>query len=145
MVSTQEEIARFLYCVWTNITFFSGFKIVANQSDKPTVKVIAKGSKGKPSEIVAKKVALEEAYSDQSVKDYSFANFARVTANQSGMLLSFGKVHPKEMKIIIFDEILLPFDVAVSLSKIVQDQFEQLKKQGIIELGQIKPSDERAK
>jgi hypothetical protein len=118
---------------------------MANQSDKATVKVIAKGSKGKPAEIEAKKVVLEEAYSDQSVRNYSFANFARVTANQSGMLLSFGKVHPKEMKIIIFDEILLPFDVAVSLSKIVRDQFEQLQKQGLIELGQINPLDEKKK
>jgi len=107
---------------------------MTNHSDKPTMKVVPKNNQGKNSDIERGKVTLVEQYSTESVVDYSFSNFVRVTANQSGMLLSFGKIHPQAGKIIVFDEILLPFEVALSLSKIIQNQFENLKKDGLIEL-----------
>ncbi|MFH2056301.1 MAG: DUF3467 domain-containing protein [bacterium] len=83
--------------------------------------------------VVKENAELPEEYVNESAASYSFANFARVTASPSGMLLSFGKIHPKERKILLFDEILLPFEVADALVKIIQDQFAKLEDDGLLQ------------
>ena len=124
---------------------FCGFKKMANHSDKLNMKAISKKNQAESAGVQEKKTVLPEEYINETVRDYSFSNFVRLTTNQTGMLFSFGKIHPKESKILIFDEILLPFEVAESLSRIIRDQFEKLQKQGLVELIPAKHVDEKGK
>lgn len=73
-------------------------------------------------------------YTDETVKNYSFSDYVKVRSNPRGMLFSFGKIHPDSDKFIIFQEILLPFDIANSLQKIIDDQFKKLSEAGLIEV-----------
>jgi len=76
----------------------------------------------------------EPVYLDDQVKDFSFAEFVKLQSGPRGMLFSFGKGHPEVGNIVIFKEIMLPYDVAATLSGIIASQLEQLKAEGLIEI-----------
>ena len=74
----------------------------------------------------------KEVYLNDQVKDYSFAEFVKLRSGPRGMLFSFGKGHPEG--IVIFKEIMLPYDVAATLSGIITDQLQHLQDEGLIEI-----------
>ena len=73
-------------------------------------------------------------YLSESVKDFAFSDYVAVKSGPRGMLLSFGKAHPRSDKFVIFQEVLLPLDVAFSLGRVVQSQFERLIEEGHVQV-----------
>jgi hypothetical protein len=71
-------------------------------------------------------------YASESVKDFDFADYVKVSSSPRGMLLSFGKGHPDTNKAMIIREVFLPLDVAHSLKAVIKDQFELLLEQGSV-------------
>jgi len=90
-----------------------------------------------------KQSAAEFYYLSESVKDYNFADFVRINSFHRGMILSFGKMQPDERKFSIFQEILLPFEVADSLSKIIKKNMDELIEKGALK--KISPEEEGGK
>lgn len=84
---------------------------------------------------------VEYCYLDDRVKDFAFAEFVKLRSGPRGMLFSFGKGHPELGKVVIFQEILLPFEVAASLSNIIVAQLDQMKTAGLIEVRPIKDDE----
>jgi len=72
-------------------------------------------------------------YLSESVKDYTYSDYVRVRSFPRGMILSFGKSQPDESRFSIFHEVLLPFEVAMSLSEIIKRQVDSLIKDGLLE------------
>lgn len=85
----------------------------------------------------------EYCYLDDRVKDYAFSEFVKLRSGPRGMLLSFGKGHPELGKQVIFQEILLPYEVAASLSDIIAAQLDQLKAAGLIEIKTPAPNESK--
>jgi hypothetical protein len=92
---------------------------------------LKKQTAAKPTVEAAK--PLPEHYTEDSVKDYDFSNFVKVTAFQWGLLFSFGKIHPSTPEVLKSKEILLPFDVAAALSQIIQNHLKELEEKGLIQ------------
>ncbi|RKX32792.1 MAG: hypothetical protein DRP46_00420 [Candidatus Zixiibacteriota bacterium] len=82
-------------------------------------------------------------YVDKAVCNYSISDFVRISSFPRGMLLSFGKSHPQKDKFLIFKEILLPFDIAASLSKIIKEHLDKLRDDGLLEVVEIKKGSGR--
>jgi len=78
-----------------------------------------------------------EQYADETVHNYDTANFVKVTSFQWGFLLAIGKMHPTEKKIIMSKEILLPFEVAASLSDIITKHLSNMQEKGLIEVERV--------
>ncbi|MBD3234063.1 MAG: hypothetical protein GF315_10120 [candidate division Zixibacteria bacterium] len=74
----------------------------------------------------------EISYLTEEVKNFEFADHVAIRSYPRGMLLSFSKAHPGEEKLLTFKEILIPFEVAVSLQQIIKDQIDGLIEQGIL-------------
>ena len=77
-------------------------------------------------------------YANEEVKNYTFADHIAIRSFPRGMLFSFGKSHPETGETIRFKEILIPFDVATNLSKIIKDQVDQLIEQGLLVVEDVK-------
>ena len=90
------------------------------------------------------KPASQVSHLSESVKNYAFADFVSVNSYRRGMLLSFGKSHPTEREFLIFKEVLLPFDVALSLQQIMKKQMDTLIDSGDIEIAP-EPKKKRSK
>jgi hypothetical protein len=75
----------------------------------------------------------KDFYFNQEAKNWEFADYVSLGAGPRGIMLSFGKYVQEDKKYGIFKEIMLPFDVAESLSKVIQDQFKVLLEKGLIE------------
>ena len=71
-------------------------------------------------------------YLDESVKQHEFSDFVRFSSFPHGMILYFGRFQPDEGKFAIFKSILLPFDVAESMSTIIARHIEKLQEEGIL-------------
>jgi hypothetical protein len=82
-------------------------------------------------------------YVDDQVKDYEYSDFVSVTASVRGMFLSFGKNHPQGGKPIVFQETLIPLDVAHNLAQIMLRALESLKSAGVIAVDE--PTDKGSK
>ena len=76
------------------------------------------------------KKELSLVYDDESVKDFEYSDYARVSTSARGALLSFGKSHPDSDAITIRREILLPLDVAFALGEILSAQRKKLEESG---------------
>ncbi len=74
----------------------------------------------------------EFEYINEDVKNYAYSDYVRLNSFPRGMLLSFGKMRPEDGKFIVFQEILLPFEVAVSLSTIIKVQIDELISKGAL-------------
>jgi hypothetical protein len=85
----------------------------------------------KPSE---EKKAEESLYLNEDVRNFAFSDYVRIKSYPRGLLFSFGKRHPEDQKYILFEEILLPFDVAVALQKIIGEQIDYLVSRGLLEI-----------
>jgi len=79
----------------------------------------------------------KDFYLNEDVKNYDYADYVSIASGPRGMLFSFAKSIKSENKFGIFKEILLPYDVAGSLSKIIKDQIEEL-----VKTGKLKPVEE---
>jgi len=75
----------------------------------------------------------KDFYFNNEAKNWEFSDYVRLGAGPRGMMLSFGKFVQEDKKYGIFKEILLPYDVAESLSRVIQEQFKKLLKDGLIE------------
>lgn len=82
-------------------------------------------------------------YLNEAVKDYGYSDYVRITSFKRGVLLSFGKMQPDESKFSIFQEILLPFEIAISLSKIIKRQTDKMIEEGILQEAPIKKEDSK--
>jgi len=83
----------------------------------------------------SKSIRIEKAeYLNEEVKNFDFADYVRVKSYPRGMLLTFGKAHPGEQKFVFFKEIMIPYDVVLSLQKIIIDQIDGLTEQGILKI-----------
>lgn len=91
-----------------------------------------KSGTAKASEKKAKDREPNYFYVDDEAKQYEFSDFVRVSSFPHGMILYFGKYQPEEKKFGLFGSIVLPFDVAKSLSRLISDQIDQLKAEGLI-------------
>ncbi len=102
---------------------------------KQLIQMSNKKTKEKPVTEVGKSPAKPNVeYLSEAVKNYAFSDHVEVQSFPRGMLFSFAKFHPKTSDVIIFDEILIPFEVAKSLSEIIKGQFDQLVADGKIVL-----------
>ncbi|MBD3401654.1 hypothetical protein GF420_02065 [candidate division GN15 bacterium] len=72
-------------------------------------------------------------YLNPEVKNHEFASFVRSTTTPHGVILGFGKWDVEHEKFALFQEILLPYDVADSLQGILDRQIAQLIDSGKIE------------
>jgi hypothetical protein len=70
---------------------------------------------------------------NEFAEDYSFADHVKVTSFPHGMIFYFGKWYPERKKFGIYKSFVLPFHVAHSLSRIIQNQLSHLVKKGLIE------------
>lgn len=70
---------------------------------------------------------------DESAQDYKFADYVRVSSYPHGMVLYFGKWYPEQKKFGLFEGVILPFNVANSLKKIIDNQIADLIKKGLLE------------
>lgn len=82
----------------------------------------------------SKKAQPKISYLDESVKDYDFSDYVKITSMPRGMILSFGKWIPENKEYCLFHEVLLPFEVAESLSNIIQRQLKELVESGKIKV-----------
>lgn len=71
-------------------------------------------------------------YLSEDAKSWDFSDYVRVTSGPRGMVFSFGKFVRDNNKYGIFKEIILPYDVVESLVKIIQGQFDQLLRDGLL-------------
>lgn len=78
----------------------------------------------------------EVVYLDESVRNFEFSDVVQIKSYQRGMLLSFAKIHLTTQKRVIFKEILVPFDVTISLINLMKKQIDQLVEKGLIEIEQ---------
>ena len=83
----------------------------------------------------------EYYYLDENVKEYQFADYVRLKSTPRGIILCFGKLQVDNKKFAIFKEILLPFDVAEALSKIIEGVMKDLLDKGLITA--IEPKKEK--
>ncbi len=90
------------------------------------------------------KPASPVSHLSESVKNYAFADFVSVQSYRRGMLLSFGKSHPNEKEFLVFKEVLLPFDVALSLQRIMKEQMDTLIDSGDLVID-VEPKKKRSK
>lgn len=90
------------------------------------------GKKGNDADAQGKKVFEEALVLDENIKNYDFADYVQVRSFPRGVLLSFGKSHPEYKKNLMFKEILLPFEVAASVSDIITKQITELKEKGLL-------------
>jgi hypothetical protein len=86
----------------------------------------------KENEVIKDPVESRDFYLNEEAKNWDFSDYVRVTASPRGMVLSFGKFIREDQKYGIFKEIILPYDVADSLIRIVQKQFNQLIDDGLL-------------
>ncbi len=77
-------------------------------------------------------------YLNEEVLDYDFADYVKVRSFPRGFILSFGKWHPEKKKYGLFEEILLPFEIAHALGKIIDKQINELKDKGLLEIREMK-------
>jgi len=77
-------------------------------------------------------------YLDSSAKDYSFSDFVRVSSCPTGLIFYFGKWYPDKKQFGIYESILLPFNVAMSLQKIIVNHIDKLKKMGLLQVEETK-------
>lgn len=94
---------------------------------------------GKVKEAKNKKAADEKKsedffYLSDEVRNFAFSDYVRINSYPRGLVLSFGKRHPEDGKYILFQEILLPFDVAVALREIIGEQIDNLVSRGLLEI-----------
>lgn len=82
-----------------------------------------------------------EFYISEEAKNYDFADHVRVTSTPHGMILSFGKWRRDKLKFGQYKDILLPYNIATSLSGIITVQIKKLTEQELIE---ERPSKKKA-
>lgn len=93
-----------------------------------------KNGKNKTNKVESKKILDEVVYASEEVKNFAFSDYVKLRTGPRGMLFSFGKRHPDDKKITIYDEMLIPLDVAYVLLQIMKDQFYLLEKNQMIEV-----------
>jgi|WetSurMetagenome_2_1015567.scaffolds.fasta_scaffold652783_2 hypothetical protein len=91
-------------------------------------------------EDTSKKPEKSEAffYINDNVMDYNFSDFVKVHTYQRGMLFSFGKWCPEKGKFALFNEILIPYEVADSLGKLILKSIQDLTDKGLIRFEEVK-------
>ncbi len=75
----------------------------------------------------------ESFYINENVLNYDFSDFVKINSSPRGLIFAFGNWCPEKKKFGIFKEILLPFDVAEALSKIINNQMKELEDLNLIE------------
>lgn len=79
-----------------------------------------------------KQLALEESNLSGDVLNYDFADHVRLRSTPRGVIFSFAKLQPEEKEFVHFKQILIPFDVADSLSQVIQGHLNELVEKGLI-------------
>lgn len=97
--------------------------------------------KTKPKKTTVKKIEIARELVDNSVADFDFSDNVEVTSYPRGMLFSFGKENPRELKTVVTKQILLPFEVAISLNRIITGQINSLVEQGLLSIDSKDVSD----
>ncbi|MCK4856458.1 MAG: hypothetical protein KAT58_00655 [candidate division Zixibacteria bacterium] len=82
----------------------------------------------------ASKKSKEYIYPGDRCGEYLWSDYVRVNSGPRGILLSFGQFHPEVGKYQIIKEILLPYEVAISLRTIIGKQIDALTEKGLIEI-----------
>ncbi len=98
--------------------------------------------KKKSAEKLAKEIS-KDFYVSEEAKNHDYADYVRVTSTPHGMILSFGKWRIDKLKFGLYKDILLPYDVANSLSGVITDQIEKLTEQGLIERRSSKEEEDK--
>jgi hypothetical protein len=74
----------------------------------------------------------KDFYLTNDAKNWDYSDYVKVSTSPRGMILSFGKFVLADKKFGIFKEILIPYEVAESLSGIIKAQFDKLIEDGAI-------------
>jgi len=85
----------------------------------------------------------QDFYVSEEAKNHDYADYVRVTGTPHGMILSFGKWRRDELKFGLYKDILLPYDVATSLSEIINNQIEELIKKGHLKRRSSKQEEDK--
>jgi len=81
---------------------------------------------------IKKQLILEESNLTSEVLNYDFADHIRLKSTPRGVIFSFAKLQPEEKKFVHFKQILIPFDVADSLSQVIKGHLDELVEKGLI-------------
>lgn len=82
-------------------------------------------------------------YIGENVEKYDFSDFVKIGSFPRGIVFSFGQWNAEKGQFGIFKEILLPFEVAESLSKIVESHIKELEKKGLLIKANLKAEIEK--
>lgn len=80
-----------------------------------------------------KDISKEYFYFKEDTQNHDFSDFVKLNSSPRGIILSFGKWCPEKHKFGIFEEIMLPFDVAEALSEIIKQHMKKLEELQFIE------------
>lgn len=84
-------------------------------------------------------------YLDESAKDYEFSDFVRVSSCPNGLIFYFGKWFPDKKKFGLSQSILLPFNVSISLEKIIGGQIKELQEMGALVVEELDKAQPKKK